>query len=295
MARAIFYIVDVFTEKKYAGNQLAVFRNALGLSDVEMQLWAKEMNYSESTFIVSDEERNGGFDVRIFTPENELPFAGHPTLGTAYIIQQEIIQNPIDNVTLNLKVGQIPVTFQYSQGEVDILWMKQIFPTFGNNFDKSKISDVLTLDEMEIDERFPVQDVSTGTPSFIVPLKTLDSVKKARIDKDKYFNFIKDTEAKGILIFCPETYKKDNDLNVRFFADYYGVPEDPATGSANGCLAGYLVKNRYFGEDKIDIRVEQGYEIGRPSLLFLRAEEIEGKIDVYVGGKVMMIAKGEFL
>ncbi len=187
------------------------------------------------------------------------------------------------------------MTFQYSQGEVDILWMKQIFPTFGNNFDKSKISDVLTLDEMEIDERFPVQDVSTGTPSFIVPLKTLDSVKKARIDKDKYFNFIKDTEAKGILIFCPETYKKDNDLNVRFFADYYGVPEDPATGSANGCLAGYLVKNRYFGEDKIDIRVEQGYEIGRPSLLFLRAEEIEGKIDVYVGGKVMMIAKGEFL
>ncbi len=84
-------------------------------------------------------------------------------------------------------------------------------------------------------------------------------------------------------------------MNVRFFADYYGVPEDPATGSANGCLAGYLVKNRYFGEDKIDIRVEQGYEIGRPSLLFLRAEEIEGKIDVYVGGKVMMIAKGEFL
>jgi len=295
MGKRTFYIVDVFTEEKYAGNQLAVFRNVSGLSDAEMQRWAKEMNYSETTFIVSEEEREGGYDVRIFTPEEELPFAGHPTLGTAFVIQQEIIGKPAEKVILNLKVGQIPVTFRYTQGEVDILWMKQIFPTFGQIFDKRKISDVLTLDEEQIDDRFPIQDVSTGTPSFIVPLKTLDSVKKARINSDRYFNLIKDTEAKGILIFCPETYKKENDLNVRFFADYYGVPEDPATGSANGCLAGYLVKNRYFGEDKIDIRVEQGYEIGRPSLLYLRAEEREGNIDVYVGGKVMMTAKGEFL
>jgi len=295
MGKRTFYIVDVFTEEKYAGNQLAVFRNVSGLSDAEMQRWAKEMNYSETTFIVSEEEREGGYDVRIFTPEEELPFAGHPTLGTAFVIQQEIIGKPAEKVILNLKVGQIPVTFRYTQGEVDILWMKQISPIFGQIFDKRKISDVLTLDEEQIDDRFPIQDVSTGTPSFIVPLKTLDSVKKARINSDRYFNLIKDTEAKGILIFCPETYKKENDLNVRFFADYYGVPEDPATGSANGCLAGYLVKNRYFGEDKIDIRVEQGYEIGRPSLLYLRAEEREGNIDVYVGGKVMMTAKGEFL
>jgi trans-2,3-dihydro-3-hydroxyanthranilate isomerase len=98
-------------------------------------------------------------------------------------------------------------------------------------------------------------------------LKTLDAVKQARISRDKYFEFIKDIQAKEILIFCPETYYKENDLNVRFFADYYGVPEDPATGSANGCLAAYLVKHRYFGEDRLNIRVEQGYEIGRPSLL----------------------------
>lgn len=295
MARAIFYIVDVFTEEKYAGNQLAVFRDVSALSDTEMQRWAKEMNYSETTYVVSEEEKDGGYDVRIFTPEEELPFAGHPTLGTAYVIQQEIIGKPIEKVTLNLKVGQIPVTFHYSQGEVEILWMKQVFPTFGPVFDKREISEFLSLDEKEIDERFPVQDVSTGAPSFIVPLRTLDSVKKARIDRDKYFNFIKDTEAKVILIFCPETYRKENDLNVRAFADYYGVPEDPATGSSNGCLAGYLVKYRYFGEEKIDIRVEQGYEIGRPSLLYLKAEEKEENIDIFVGGKVMMIAKGEFL
>ena len=111
----------------------------------------------------------------------------------------------------------------------------------------------------------------------------------------KYFELIKDAQAKAILIFCPKTYNRENHLNVRVFADYYGVPEDPATGSANGCLAGYLIKHRYFGKEQIDIRVEQGYEIGRPSLLFLRAEEKEDKIDVFVGGKVIMIAKGEFV
>jgi len=102
-------------------------------------------------------------------------------------------------------------------------------------------------------------------------------------------------QAKTILIFCAETYNQQNDLNARVFADYYGMPEDPATGSANGCLAGYLVKHGYFGEDRINIRVEQGYEIGRPSLLFLRAEDKEGKIDVSVGGKALIIAKGEFI
>ncbi len=129
----------------------------------------------------------------------------------------------------------------------------------------------------------------------MVPLKTLDALKRARISRDRYFEFIKDTQAKTILIFCPETYKKENDLNVRFFADYYGVPEDPATGSGNGCLAGYLVKHRYFGKDRIDIRVEQGYEIGRPSLLLLKAEKKGEEIDVYVGGKVVMVAKGEII
>jgi trans-2,3-dihydro-3-hydroxyanthranilate isomerase len=98
-----------------------------------------------------------------------------------------------------------------------------------------------------------------------------------------------------ILIFCPETYNRKNDLNVRVFCDYYGISEDPATGSANGCLAGYLAKHRYFGNDKIDIRVEQGYEISRPSLLYLRAENEQGKIDVSVGGKVVMVAKGQLL
>ena len=295
MEKLNFYIVDVFAEEKYSGNQLAVFRNVMGLSDSEMQRIAKEMNYSETTFILSDKKCGGGYGVRIFTPEKELPFAGHPTLGTAYVIQREIVKEPINVIILNLKIGKIPVTFSYIGEHVDVLWMKQIPPTFGQTFNSDLISEVLSLDATDIDNKFPIQDVSTGVPFIIVPLKSFDALKRARISRDKYFEFIKDKQAKAILTFCPETHKKENDLNVRVFADYYGVPEDPATGSANGCLAGYLVRHRYFGKDRIDIRVEQGYEIGRPSLLLLKGESREGKIDVYVGGKVVMIAKGQFI
>ena len=290
-----FAIVDVFAEKKYAGNQLAVFTDAGDLSDEEMQLFAKEMNYSETTFILSDKKRKGGYDVRIFTPAEEIPFAGHPTLGTAFVIQQEIIRKPIEKVVLNLRVGQIPVTLSFSKGEVDDLWMEQKHPEFGQEIDKAVIARSLSIEETDIDDRYPVQEVSTGLPFMIVPLKTLEAVKKARTNRDVFFGLIADTEAKAPLIFCPETYNPKNDLNCRVFVDYYGISEDPATGSANGCLAGYLVKHRYFGGTRINVRVEQGYEIGRPSLLYLKAEMNADAIDVLVGGKVFKIAKGEFV
>lgn len=290
-----FTIVDVFAEKKYAGNQLAVFKNAAGLSAEEMQFFAKEMNYSETTFILSDRKRRGGYDVRIFTPAEEIPFAGHPTLGTAFVIQQEFIREPVEKVILNLPVGQIPVALSYSKGEVDDLWMEQKHPEFGKELDRAIIARSLNIEEADIDDRFPVQEVSTGLPFMIVPLMTLEVIKKARIARDVFFGLIADIEAKAPLIFCPETYNPKNDLNCRVFVDYYNIPEDPATGSGNGCLAAYLVKHRYFGESRINVRVEQGYEIGRPSLLFLKAEEKADVIDVFVGGKVFKIATGEFI
>jgi len=291
-----FYIVDVFAEEKYAGNQLAVVRDVQPLSSTEMQKIAKEMHFSETSFILSEKKRQGGYDVRIFTPEKEVPFAGHPTLGTAYIIQQEIIKKQVTKIILNLKVGQITVTPTYVQGQPDVLWMKQIEPTFGKTFDAQTISDVLNLSTADIETAFPIQEASTGVPDIIVPLKTLSAIKRAKIDKDKYDQLIKNIKSKGLLIFSPETYHRKNHLNVRFFADYYGVPDDPATGSANGCLAAYLIKHNYFGQKQINIRVEQGYEIGRPSLLLLRAEkDQQGKIHVNVGGKVIPIAEGKLL
>jgi trans-2,3-dihydro-3-hydroxyanthranilate isomerase len=291
MDRLSLDIVDVFAEEKYAGNQLAVVRYGKDVSDAEMQKIAREVNFSETTFITSDEEHDGGYDVRIFTPKEEVPFAGHPTLGTAYVIRKEIVRRPVDEVLLNLKVGQIPVTFS-SEG---ILWMKQKEPTFGATFDAGKIAEVLGVEKRAIDDRFPIEEVSTGLPFIIVPLRKLETVKQCRVAKDKYFDLIKETRAKALLVFSPETYDARNNLNVRVFVDYYGIPEDPATGSGNGCLAGYLLKHQYFGTERVNVRVEQGYEIGRPSLLYLRAEVSDGTIGVLVGGKVVPIAKGELL
>jgi trans-2,3-dihydro-3-hydroxyanthranilate isomerase len=273
-----FYIVDVFALRKYTGNQLAVFRDAENLSAQEMQEIAREMNYSETTFIVSDE-----YEVRIFTPEREIEFAGHPTLGTAYVIKQEISNAEI---VLRLKIGEIAV-----RAEDDVLWMRHMPPKFGDVLSADEISRVLGMDEGEIDSRYPIQEVSTGLPFIIVPLRGLEGLRRIRVDRDEYFKLIENTEAKAILAFSPETYEKENHLSVRVFAEYYGVAEDPATGSANGCLAAYLSRYRYFGSEKINIRVEQGYEIGRPSLLFLRAEGS----DVEVGGRVVMVARGEFV
>lgn len=296
MKGKVFYIVDVFAEEKYAGNQLAVFRDAGGMSDCEMQDLAKEMNYSETTFILSEEEKNGGYDVRIFTPDAEVPFAGHPTLGTACVIQSEIIGKPVDQVALNLRVGQIPVTFGYDDhGVANILWMRQNPPTAGKVVDRGIIASVLNLLLSDIDDVFPVQEFSTGLPFVIVPLKNLQALRKAYVDRNKLLVMVDALEAKAILCFSPETYKKEHDLAVRVFAHYYGVFEDPATGSANGDLAGYLVHHRYFGKDEIDVRVGQGYEIGRPSLLMLKARKLDDSIEVNVGGGVVMVAKGELM
>jgi trans-2,3-dihydro-3-hydroxyanthranilate isomerase len=286
-----FSFVDVFAEQKYAGNQLAVFRRAGALSGDEMQAIAREVNFSESTFILTDEPRDGGYDVRIFTPKHEVPFAGHPTLGTAHIIRSVLLGGKADRVVLNLQVGQIPVTFSPD----GYCWMKQIEPVFGPQHPHETLAPVLGLEPGDLDPRFPVEEVSTGLEFFIVPLKTLAALKKARIDRPKYDALVERTAAKGILIFCPEAHEPGNDLSVRVFVDYFGVPEDPATGSGNGCLAGYLAQHSYFGQPAINVRAEQGYEIGRPSRLLLKTDSQDGKIGVYVGGKSITVAEGQLV
>ncbi|MGK7926901.1 MAG: PhzF family phenazine biosynthesis protein [Spirulina sp.] len=295
MLERTFYIVDVFAIDRYTGNQLAVFANAEGLSDREMQALAQEMNYSETTFILGDEETRGGYDVRIFTPARELPFAGHPTLGTAYILRKYRGDRARSSINLNLKVGQIPVTVQEGEDGKELFWMKQNAPTFQQELSSERLADVLSLNSEEIDENFPIQEVSTGIPFIIVPLKKHLSLKQIKLQREKYFALIEKTKAQAILVFCPETNFPENQLSVRVFGEALGVIEDPATGSANGCLAGYLARYDYFGDRPVDIRVEQGYEIARPSLLFLKATKTEREIEVLVGGKVIEIAKGQLV
>ena len=294
MPKYSFSIVDVFAESKYAGNQLAVFKNAQGLTGEQMQQITREINFSETTFILSDQPREGGYDVRIFTPGCEVPFAGHPTLGTAFVIREEIIPSHVERVNLNLKVGQIPVVFG-RRNQPEVLSMRQNPPEFGPTIDAAQIAPILGLEPSDIDSRVPVQEVSTGMWFIIVPLTGLDAIKRARINRDRYFSFIANRQSKAILTFCPKTHSWQNHLNVRVFVPFYGIEEDPATGSGNGCLAGYLVQNRYFGGSEIDICVEQGCEIGRPSRIYLQAKEENGTITVHVGGKVIPIARGEFI
>jgi trans-2,3-dihydro-3-hydroxyanthranilate isomerase len=290
-----FFVVDVFAETKYQGNQLAVVNAHEPLTDAQMQSIAAEFHFSETTFILSEVEHNGSYDVRFFTPKAEVPFAGHPTLGTAHVIRQEIIGTPVKKVVLNLKVGQIPVTFSDGRRGLSLLWMRQNAPVFGKKIDPAILVAALGLPVTALDSRFPVREVSTGLPFVIAPLKTLKAVQNISIDSKKFAALVKNLDAKAVLVFSPQTVSRSCDLHVRVFADYYGVPEDPATGSANGCLAGYLVKYRYFGGPRVNVKVEQGIEVGRPSMLHLKASETKSGVTVLVGGKVIPVAKGELI
>jgi trans-2,3-dihydro-3-hydroxyanthranilate isomerase len=295
MTNIPFLILDVFATGKYTGNQLAVCLAAGDLTDVQMQQIAREINFSETTFVTSREPVNGGYNARIFTPTTELPFAGHPTLGTAFAIQQEMIKDPVERVNLNYQVGQIPVDLNYLDGEVDILWMHQQQPTFYDAVDVEMLAAVIGVTPTDIDTRYPIEPISTGLPFIIVPLKTLTAVSQAKLNLELYAHSVANLPAQAILLFCPETIDPHRQLHVRVFTECFGIPEDPATGSANGCLAAYLAKYQYFHSPTLDITVEQGIEMGRSSLLYLRANYTPDHCPVSIGGKVIKIAKGEFI
>lgn len=292
MTRARFFITDVFTSRKYGGNPLASFIDCESLSDQEMQQIAKEINFSETTFITSRQPRDGGYDVRIFTPNAEVEFAGHPTIGTAYIIREVLGLTTANEVRLNLRIGKIPVTFSETSNSPSHLWMKQMSPKFGVRVESNILARVLGIDVTDIALDAPIEEVSTGFPTLIVPLTSLAALKRIKIDKDRYFALVNDAWAKIILVFSREAYEKSQMLSVRVFADFYGIPEDAATGSSNGSLAAYLARHRLLGSSNIDLSVGQGYEMGRPSTLALRTNDMQGEIDVFVGGNVVAVAEG---
>lgn len=286
-----FYIVDVFAEQKYCGNQLAVCIDSGELATDDMQNIAKEINFSETSFVNPNPLDDGSYVVRIFTPSEEIPFAGHPTLGTAYIIKNKLLNGKTDNIKLSLTAGKIPVQFN----DLGMGWMQQNPPEFFRSHDMRTFSSMLSLAEDDFDVRFPIEEVSTGLPFFIVPLKSLAAVQKATLNHLVYSNYISTTKAKAVYLFCPETYEAENDFNARMFAPYYGITEDAATGSASGCLAAYLVKHRYTQQTSINARVEQGYEIHRPSIISLNAQEAMGLIEISIGGRCVNIAQGEWV
>jgi trans-2,3-dihydro-3-hydroxyanthranilate isomerase len=288
---SVLHIVDVFARQKYAGNQLAVVESGGARSDAEMQAVADEMNYSETTFVGS---RESPYRVRIFTPEAEVPFAGHPTLGTAHVIREQIADGRPDEVVLDLNVGEVPVSVREVDGN-ETLWMTQQPPEFGETLDHEPLAEVLGLPVEKLDADWPVQVVSTGLPTIIVPLTDREALEEIDLDRAAYERVTGDREAKLVHAVCPDPREDANDMAVRMFSPYYGVPEDPATGSANGCLAAWLARHAYFGSGSVDVRVEQGFEMGRPSILHLRATDRGDAVDVEVGGQVVDVARGELL
>lgn len=285
-----FYIVDVFAENKYEGNQLAVCLPDENIEQEEMQAIAKETNFSETTFIMSGLQENGGYDVKIFTPDSEIPFAGHPTIGTAFIIQQLFEDHKAAEIKLNLKVGQVPVVF-----ENQYAWMTQNQPVFGTEIDVETIAKSLQIDIEDINNDYPVQVVSTGLPSIIVNLKTLDAVNRCKVNHQVYDEMLEKIGDANLFVFTEETIHPENDLHARVFMFTSGHLEDPATGSANGNLAGYLLKNNFFNKNNISYSVEQGYSIGRPSLLKIKAKKNDDNFLIQVGGSIFVIAEGKWL
>ncbi|MFN3488458.1 MAG: PhzF family phenazine biosynthesis protein [Emticicia sp.] len=292
-----FSIVDVFAEEKYQGNQLAVFENVGDLSDEMMFKIAREINFQETTFIISDEEKNGGFDVRIFTPEYEVPFAGHPTLGTAFVLLNSTQNTDKQSITLNLKIGQIPIN-----KENETLWLEINKPIFGKKFG-SEIVNLFGLKPEDIDETYPIEIVSTGLPYLILPLKNLDAIRRIRFNDEQVKSWLlahhlyktnaPDELTTAFFAFTRETEKAENQLHARMFCyENEKIVEDAATGSANSCLLAYLLK---YESTKINYRVEQGYEMERPSLIQINGvvNEQQG-FSLKVGGKTKLVAQGKW-
>lgn len=298
-----FYIVDVFAEQKYQGNQLAVFEHDGSIATETMQTMAKEINFAETTFINTKTlTPEDGYDVRIFTTEQEIPFAGHPTLGTAFVIRKQIIKQPVSQVVLNLGVGKIPVDFVD-----DTLWMQQINPIFGKNYPINELADLLGISVENMMPKFPILDVSTGLAFLIIPVKNLSAIQTMKPDAEKMMAFLlKHTlyktnnptgKSMNFFVFTKETYSPDNQLNGRMFLIEDGkLNEDSATGSANGCLLGYLLKTNFMETDSVKISVEQGYEIPRPSILYHDGYKIsENEFSIRIGGKVQAVSRGEWI
>jgi len=285
-----YLIVDVFCEEKLKGNQLAVFLDAGSLDGAAMQSLAREMNFSESTFILDSRPNDKGWPVRIFTPRAEVPFAGHPTLGTSWVIAYELLESRPASLTLDLRAGPIPVRFETDDAG-ELMWMTQNQPEFREGPGVAAVAAALGLDTTDIDTRFPIERVSTGLPFLLVPVVSLDGVQRARVRGEAY-DALCAQDHKAIFFFTADTVDAANEVHARMFADALGVPEDPATGSANGCLAAWLVRHRYFGTSEIDLTVEQGVEMGRASRLYLRASENQGTFSIQVGGRVIPVAEG---
>ena len=296
-----FVQLDVFTQTPLSGNPLAIFPDARGLNDAEMQALAREMNLSETTFIFPRDaatEAREGKKVRIFTVETELPFAGHPTLGTAlHLYASESNQKRSVEITLDLKAGKIPVRFTANpenagRNRVDghvFGEMRQRDPEFGNPLSREEVARVIGIAVDEIPSEWPIQPVSTGLTFTIVPFRNRQTLSDLKFSYIQAAEFLKKTGANFFYFLCPE--RREGRLEARARMFFYGG-EDPATGSAAGCAASWMVRHGVAKTDE-QVLIRQGIECRRPSEMYVRAtREGERVTDVRVGGYAVEILRG---
>lgn len=281
---------DVFSSRPLEGNSLAVLFDARGLSDLEMQSIAKETNLSETTFVLPRDaaiERENGIRVRIFTVQEELPFAGHPTLGTAFALRGK---SGAQQITLELNVGKVPVRFEEKAGEPAFGEMTQIDPVFGAQHEREAVARATGLNIEDFDPSLPIETVSTGVPFTVTPLRSLATIQNLRLDLRGAGAYLEKTGGKFFYFVTRETTVRDAGLHARMIF-YNGG--DPATGSAAGCTAAWMVAHGVAEPDR-RVLIEQGIEMQRPSRIFVRASRRDNRIvNVRVGGNAIEVIRGE--
>ena len=274
MATYPFQIVDVFAETQLAGNQLAIVHDAADLTTEQMQAIALETNYSETTFVTARSE--GRASVRIFTPAFELPFAGHPTVGTAWALT-----GGQGSVTLDLNIGPVEVCFIDGIG-----WMTTPPVSFDGYVPQADAAKLIGLDSADIATDLPVELASVGPKFVLIPARNLAALRRAKLDGELHARMLSDgLPVQCVFVFTAESYAEDADYACRMFFESAGVREDPATGSANAAFAAYLRK--HLG-DVGDVVVDQGVEMNRPSRLYLKVNDV-----LQVGGRVQRVVDGE--
>jgi len=282
--------MDVFASRALEGNALAVFTDAHGLSSEEMQSIARETNLSETTFILPRDaavEAKEGIKVRIFTTQEELKFAGHPTLGTAWYLAAS---RGVDAVTLDLPVGQIPLEFRREGGRLQYGEMRQNDPTFGKVHDPEAVAKALGITVADLDPSVPIQTVSTGMQFAMVPFRSLQTLQNLKLFWPNAAEYLGKTDAKFFYLVCREAVQPEATLHARMIF-YNG--EDPATGSAAGCCTGWAVQHGVLDSGKQGM-IEQGIEMRRPSKIYIRATKSgDGVTDVRIGGSAVQVFRGE--
>ncbi|HVF56169.1 MAG TPA: PhzF family phenazine biosynthesis protein [Pyrinomonadaceae bacterium] len=290
--------IDVFTDRAFGGNPLAVFPNGRGLSTGTMQAIAKEFNLSETTFVLPPDDPKHDWRVRIFTPSQELPMAGHPTVGTSFVLAREHLVEPAETettITLEEGVGPIPVRIEFKAGQPVFAEMSQPLPTFGARLDDARtIAEMLSLEAGDLADDLPVEVVSCGVPFLFVPVRDLDAARRARPRADLMERALEGIVPPEVFIFTREVEHEGSTVHSRMFAPSMGITEDPATGGASGPLGCYLVRHGVVAcEREARITSEQGIEMGRPSFIKIRIAREGGEISgVRVGGQCHFMGEG---